>query len=155
MTRGALAMAYDTQSLLKMSRAELDALFAASPAGPIPSGEANGTAIVAPGTTIGAELAEAIKLFAWKGKVFDPATMTLRNRLLPIDVHAFVAQVEEGLSWMDGKPCIVLDYSQTSVVLHWLRDEIRLVAPGLYLGKGYWTKRPIIDFALQFPVPTA
>jgi hypothetical protein len=146
-------MAYDTQSLLTLSQAELDALFAASPPGPIPNGEADGTAIVAPGTALNADIAKAIKLFAWKGKVFDTATMTLRNRLLPIDVDAILARFAEGPSWFDGKPCIVLDYSETSLVLHWLRDEIRLVAPGLYLGKAYWSKTPVIHFALQFPVP--
>jgi hypothetical protein len=146
-------MAYDTQTLLTLSNTELDALFTASPAGPIPSGEADGTAIVAPGTVFTAEIAQVIKLFAWKGKVFDTATMTLRNRILPIDLNAVLARFQEGPSWLDGKPCIVLDYSQTSVVLHWLRDEIRLVAPGLYLGKAYWAKMPVIHFALQFPVP--
>ena len=144
---------YDVQSLLTMSQTELDALFTASPAGPIPSGEADGTAIVAPGTALNADIAKAIKLFAWKGKVFDTATMTLRNRILPIDLDAVLARVQVGLSWLDGKPCIVLDYAETSLVLHWLRDEIRLIAPGLYLGKAYWAKTPAIHFALQFQVP--
>jgi hypothetical protein len=44
-------MAYDVQQLLTMSQEQLDALFTASPAGAIPDGEAEGTAIVAPGTT--------------------------------------------------------------------------------------------------------
>ena len=26
---------------------------------------------------------------------------------------------------MDGKECIVLDYSETSLLAHWIRDEIR------------------------------
>ena len=42
-------MAYDVQQLLKMSQADLDDLFTKSPPGPIPTGEAKGTAIVAPG----------------------------------------------------------------------------------------------------------
>jgi hypothetical protein len=33
----------------------------------------------------------------------------------------------------------------------WIRDEIRLIEPpGLYLGKVYWNKTRLIDFALQF-----
>ena len=39
-------MALDANQLLAMSQAELDALFSAHEAGPIPDGEAAGTAIV-------------------------------------------------------------------------------------------------------------
>ena len=46
--------------------------------------------------------------------------------------------------------CIVLDYSQTSLVAHWIRDEIRLIGPGFYLGRVYWASKPLIHFALQF-----
>ena len=42
-------MAYDVQQLLDMSQEQLDELFRASPPGDIPSGEAEGTAIIAPG----------------------------------------------------------------------------------------------------------
>jgi hypothetical protein len=28
---------------------------------------------------------------------------------------------------MDGKECIVLDHSDTSLLAHWIRDEIRAV----------------------------
>ena len=54
-----------------MSQAELDELFTSSPAGAIPNGEADGTAIVAPGTTFSPAIAEFISTFAWQGKVFD------------------------------------------------------------------------------------
>ena len=55
---------------------------------------------------------------------------------------------------MDQKECIVLDYSETSLLAHWIRDEIREVAPRTYLGKVYWAKKRLIDFALEFPQPT-
>jgi hypothetical protein len=48
--RSRCVMAYDVPQLLCMTRAELDALFTASPSGPIPEGQADGTAIIAPGT---------------------------------------------------------------------------------------------------------
>jgi hypothetical protein len=35
-------------------------------------------------------------------------------------------------------------------VAHWIRDEIREVAPQVYLGKVYWGKKRLIDFALEF-----
>jgi hypothetical protein len=53
-------------------------------------------------------------------------------------------------SWLDGKECIVLDYSDTSIVAQWIRDEIREIQPGLYLGKVYWEKNRLMDFVLQF-----
>jgi hypothetical protein len=53
-------------------------------------------------------------------------------------------------SLADGKPCIVLDYSKTSMVAQRVRDEIRLIAPNTYLGKVYWDNKPTIHFALQF-----
>jgi hypothetical protein len=143
-------MAYDVPKLLGMSQADLDTLFAASPSGPIPQGEANGTAIIAPGTTVSPEIAAFINYFAWQGKVFDPASGTLKNRIGSFGLNAIVARVYKGTSWFDQKECIVLDYSETSDVAHWIRDEIRMIGPGLYLGLVYWDKSRLIDFALQF-----
>jgi hypothetical protein len=143
-------MAYDVPQLLRMSQPDLDALFTASPAGPIPEGQANGTAIIAPGTPFSPEIASFISFFAWQGKVFDPASGTLKNRVGPFGLNAIIARVYKQASWLDQKECIVLDYSETSLVAHWIRDEIRLIAPALYLGKVYWDKARLIDFALQF-----
>lgn len=143
-------MAYDVPQLLAMSQAELDDLFRASPPGDIPNGSAVGTAIIAPGTVYSQSIAEIINLFAWQGKVFDAKSGTLKNRIFVFGLEAIIAKVYKGLSWLDGKDCIVLDYSQTSLVAHWIRDEIRLIGPGFYLGKVYWDKARLIDFCLQF-----
>jgi hypothetical protein len=35
-------------------------------------------------------------------------------------------------------------------VARWVRDEIRLITPGFYLGKVYWDKNSLIHFALEF-----
>jgi len=144
-------MPYDVPHLLKMSQSDLDALFTASDTGPIPTGQANGTAIIAPGTAYSPEIATLINTFAWQGKIFDPTTGTLKNRIGPFGLNAILAKVYKAPSWLDNKECIVLDYSETSLVAHWIRDEIRLIQqPGLYLGKVYWDKTRLIDFALQF-----
>lgn len=144
-------MAYDVPQLLRMSQGELDALFTESEAGPIPEGQAEGTAIIAPGTRFSLEIASFVSIFAWQGKVFDPKSGTLKNRIGPFGLNAIIAKVYKAPSWLDGKECIVLDYSETSMVAHWIRDEIRLVqAPGLYLGKVFWDRGRLIDFALQF-----
>jgi hypothetical protein len=145
-----MSMPYTVPQLLTMSQAELDALFTASPAGEIPTGEAEGTAIIAAGSKFTAEIARAINLFAWQGKIFDPVSGTLRNKILAFGISAVIAKVYKGDSWLDGKECVVLDYSETSLVAQWIRDEIRLIGPGLYLGKVYWSKAHIFDFALRF-----
>jgi len=137
--------------MLKMSQAQLDDLFTQSPVGEIPSGEAKGTAIVGPGTTYTQDIANFINHFAWQGKVFDPTKGVLRNKILPFGLNAIIAKVYKGSSWMDKKECIVLDYSKTSLLAHWIRDEIREVSPGIYLGLVYWGKKKLIHFALQFP----
>ena len=143
-------MAYDVPQLLAMSQAQLDDLFRASPAGDIPNGSAAGTAIIAPGTTYSQSIAEIINHFGWQGKVFDAEHGTLKNRILVFGFEAIIAKVYKGPSWLDGKECIVLDYSQTSLVAHWIRDEIRLIGPNFYLGKVYWDKQRLIDFCLKF-----
>ncbi len=136
--------------LMKMSQEELDDLFRKSSVNEIPSGEANGTAIIAPGTKFTDEIAQLVNHFAWQGKVFDPAKGVLRNRILPFGLNAIIAKVYKAPSWMDEKECIVLDYSETSLVAHWIRDEIRAVGPRTFLGKVYWGKKRLIDFALEF-----
>src|SRR3989442_208815 len=144
-------MAVTVAEMLKMSQAQLDDLFTQSPPGEIPSREAEGTAIVAPGTTYTQNIADFVNHFAWQGKVFDPAKGVLRNKILPFGLNAIIAKVYKELSWLDNKECIVLDYSETSLVAHWIRDEIREVTPRVYLGKVYWSKKRLIDFALEFP----
>jgi len=130
-------MALTVPDLLKMSQKELDDLFTKSDPGPIPNGPAEGTAIIAPGTNFSQEIAKFVNLFAWQGKTFDGPHGVLRNRILSIGLNAIVAEVYKGPSWLDGKECIVLDYSNTSLVAQWIRDEIRQVAPKTYLGKVY------------------
>jgi hypothetical protein len=74
----------------------------------------------------------------------------LKNKILPFGINAIVARVYKGASWLDGKECIVLDYSDTSIVAQWIRDEIRQIQPKFYLGVVYWNKARLIDFALEF-----
>ena len=143
-------MAITVSDLLKMSQTQLDELFTNSAVGDIPTGEGKGTAIIAPGTTYSQDIAEFINHFAWQGKIFDSQKGVLRNEILPFGLRAIIAKVYKAPSWLDNKECIVLDYSETSLLAHWIRDEIRSIAPATYLGKVYWDKKRLIDFALEF-----
>src|SRR5690349_23460696 len=107
--------ALNAAALMKMSQQQLDDLFKASPAGPIPNGQAKGTAIIAPGTVFSPEIAEFISHFGWQGKVFDGPRGVLTNRITPFGLNAIVAEVYKDKSWLDGNECIVLDYSKTSL----------------------------------------
>ncbi len=148
-------MAVDAAQLLTMSAQQLDELFSASQSGPIPDGPAKGTAIIAPGTAYSADIAQIVNVFAWQGKTFDAAHGTLTNRISLVGINAIVADVYKAASWFDQAECIVLDYSKTSLLAHYVRDEIRLVAPGVYLGLVYWAKTRLIHFALEFPPASA
>lgn len=144
-------MAVDVPQLSQMSSDELDALFRRSDAGEIPRGEADGTVLIAPGTELEGPAEKLIHLVAWQGKVFDPEKGELLNKILPFGVKAVRAKVYKEASWLDQKETIVLDYSHTSLVAHWIRDEIREVSPGVYLGLVYWKRDRILHFALKFP----
>lgn len=143
-------VAYDVSKLLKMSQAEIDKLFADSPPGPIPNGEAEGTAIVDPGVARSPEIAKVINHFAWQGKIFDAKNKTLVNHIGPFGMKAILAEVYIGKSLIDTKDCLVPDYSKTSLVAKHIRDEIRQIAPKTYLGPVYWDTKKLLYFAFQF-----
>jgi hypothetical protein len=144
-------MAVDSCALMRMSQAELDALFKNSPAGGgIPDGEGRGTAVICPGTWRARCLAWLVRVFWWQGKVFNAAKGMLINRVSFLSVKAIKAQVYKDASWVDGKEAVILDYSKTSFVARPIRDEIREVAPGLYLGVVFWGRKKLIDFTVDF-----
>jgi hypothetical protein len=134
-----------------MSSDELDSLFRSSPAGEIPTGEAEGSVLVATDTQLAGPAEKLAHLLVWQGKVFDPEKGELLNKIGPLGLKAVRAKVYKEPSWLDEKETIVLDYSKTSLIAHWIRDEIREVSPGLYLGLVYWERARILHFALEFP----
>jgi hypothetical protein len=143
-------MAIDRLGLLKMSQAELDELFRNSPPGNIPNGEAIGTAIVWPGTVCARIMAWLGRLFWWQGKVFDAAAGRLVNRISVFSIKGIKALVYKDKSWFDDKECIVIDYSKTSLIAKLVRDEIREVSPGLYLGQVFIGRKRLINFSVSF-----
>ena len=143
-------MSITAGQMLGMSRSQLDSLFRQHPSGEIPIGEAQGTVLVRLGRTISILISKVAHRVAWKGKVFDADRGELRNEISPLGVRAIRAKVYKAPSWFDGKDCIVLDYSHTSFVARRIRDEIREVSPGVFLGIVYWGRAKLINFALTF-----
>jgi hypothetical protein len=148
-------MTLNPADLVTAPRADLDRLFRESPPGPIPVGRARGTAIIAPGSALDRVLATFVRWFVWKGKVFAPETKDLRNIISPFAFRIIRASVYQDKSWFSDGPAIILDYSHTSFVARMIRDEIRQVAAGVYLGQVYWGRKRIALFMLEFPVGTA
>lgn len=144
-------MTLQARDLRRMSRGEHDELFLASTAGRIPRGRADGTALLLPGSRLQSLLAGLVRMFWWKGKIFRPETRDLKNRLGPLGFPAIRAEVYVDTSWFADGPAIILDYSRTSLVAGLIRDEIREVAPGLYLGVVYLGRWRIAGFILEFP----
>ena len=138
---------------LQMSREELDDIYKNASAGELPNGDTRGTAILA-GSLFSKSVAALTRLLAWQGKVFDifapdADAGVLVNKITYFSLTFIVAKVYRDASWMDGKDTIVIDYSTTSFFAKKVRDEIREVEPGLYLGKVWWGKTRVLDFALE------
>jgi hypothetical protein len=144
-------MMLQAADLRSRSKQELDDIFRSAGAGPIPAGKSRGTAIILPGSWLDGVLAGLVRLLWWKGKIFSPATRDLKNRISPLGIPAIRAQVYLDESWFSPGPAIILDYSKSSFVAQKIRDEIREVGPGVYLGQVYWGKRRLILFMLEFP----
>ncbi len=119
--------------LAGLSTPQLEALYRQSGPGPVPAGKVRGLALY-PESRYPRAKSKAARV-AWQGKVFDPASGTATNRFF--GVRAIKGAVYSGQSWLDGGPSMILDYRNMSKVYSNYRDEIRQVAPGLYLGLMY------------------
>ncbi|MBI3554038.1 MAG: hypothetical protein HY077_16200 [Elusimicrobia bacterium] len=145
------------KDLMAMTREQIETLYKTLPAGPIPDGDSKGRATLSAGSGFGAGSEKFLAMF-WQGKIFhriDEKHGELVNKIL--GKPAIKAEVYFDKSRLDGKESIILDYSKVSdLVVHGIRDEIRMAAPGLYIGFAYrrrligtWTDKPLI-FALDF-----
>lgn len=108
-------------------------------------------------------------VFPWDGKSFFAASPTegrgvnrvhLPGPLGRFEWFPFTTRVEPSV--LDGQPCVYLDYEQPGNpwFIAKIRDEIREVAPGLYLGPAMWKLRGggaahVLWFAVDFATPSA
>ncbi len=144
---------------LGLSEAERDVIYRQTEPGNLPMGITDGTAIpldLPLASKTAPVVAALARVFAWQGKIFDLYAPDRQsgvavNRVTPFSVPAVVAKVYRTESWMDGKPTIVIDYSQTSLLARQIRDEIREVLPGVWMGKVWWQRQRVLDFALHSP----
>jgi hypothetical protein len=142
--------AADPASLVDETTGALGELFGAGTAGAIPDGRGKGTVLLGTGGPAARVAAALCYALAWRGKVVNARQGRLRNILTPLGIRAIEAAVYKQDSWYDGETCIVLDYSKTSLLARRIRDEIREIAPGVFLGLVFWGRRHVLDFALDF-----
>lgn len=129
---------FSVEMLKTKSQEELDEIYAGADAGPIPHGDSAGATLVFPGTPLYEKVTQSTMV--WEGKVFDcpdPAVPgTLINKVN--GQLTFRADVYYGDSTHDGRPCIIIDYSKApEFAMFKLKDEIRKVGDGVYLGRMY------------------
>ena len=150
--RGQTAEATVTlDQLLAMTPAQIENVYRQGTAVAIPPGRVRGTALLAPGTRRARIVSRGARLL-WQGKVFEPDEATAVNRFF--GMRMVRGQLYEGPSWLDGRPSLVLDYSQTSRIYADNRDEIRQVAPGLFLGLMYNRTTSPPELSMYFALET-
>lgn len=102
--------------------------------------------------------------FPWGGKSFfavspDAGRGINRVRLGPLrfEWYPFDTRIEPSL--VDGKDTVLLDYDkpENPIFIRPIRDEIREIAPGLFLGPAMWKRGSgathVLWFALDFNDP--
>lgn len=120
--------------LRHMSLCQLEALFRSAEVGTPPVGNGRGR-LVCSTDPRHPRLTVLCSNAVWKGKVVEPDGH-LTNRWLggirAIDTHYTI-----GPSWVDGRPAVVVEYAPGTPLFANSRDELREVAPGLYIGPLY------------------
>jgi hypothetical protein len=97
--------------------------------------------------------------FPWGGKSFSGTGASGRgvNRVHLGGRHAlFPFHTSIRASVLDGAPCVALDYDlpDNPSFIRAIHDEVREVAPGLYLGPAMWKTKTTPAFVLWFALDT-
>jgi hypothetical protein len=98
-----------------------------------PLGPTRGTVLYADGKH--PRLKAHMQGIVWKGKTFH-CDGTFTNRWLG-GIDAVSAGVCTEPSWLDGQPCLVMQYAPDAPVFGNVRDELRQIAPDVWLGRSY------------------
>lgn len=103
--------------------------------------------------------------FPWDGKSFFPVSATEGRGINRVKLHRglewfpFTTRIEPSV--VDGAPCVYLDYEQPGNpwLIAKIRDEIRELTPGLFLGPAMWKTQGsailLLWFAVDFQTPVA
>jgi hypothetical protein len=137
--------------LLDLDSARILQLYRTGVATGLPPGKIRGTPLLATGTRRARLLSRGARLL-WQGKVIDDDASGAVNRFAGLRVIR--GELYQAPSWLDGNPSLVLDYGRTSHVYARYRDEIRRIAPGLYLGLMFDRSQCPPELAMTFALET-
>jgi hypothetical protein len=123
---------------------------------------------------LGDQKLELLGEMMWSGKYFNNKTRVLQNRInLGLELRWFPAKLFCGQSKFDSRrEAVIIDYAYNDTIKgvdpntkkpyylegrddlvgrHGLqiRDEIRMIRPGFYLGRAYFGKLFVLNFALH------
>jgi hypothetical protein len=147
------AQAHTLDQLKKLPECELKRLFDQAPAPTaIPVGYAKGRVLLMTNAKLPRLKARLASTF-WKGKHFCEDGGFINQF---VGFQALRSNAELGTSWHDGKPCIVIEYPPNTPLFGNNRDELREIAPGLYLARLYERcpcPRMVGYFAIQIECP--
>ena len=121
------------RTLSRLEPCQWDELFARGTVGALPVGLGRGRVLFVSDAKLPRARASLAGV-AWKGKYFDPDGGFINQW---VGFRAVASRVAVGPSWLDGRPCIVLEYPPGTAVFGNARDELREVAPGVFLGRFY------------------
>lgn len=117
--------------LKRCSPEELHALYLAGTVGDLPQGDLPGQVLHFNDRHFAKARVRMSNLF-WKGKWFGSDTY-FEN--LWLGGHRFLGSHHaHGTSWVDGKPALILEYPRRAPMFGNMHDELREIAPGLFLG---------------------
>jgi hypothetical protein len=122
------------KELRRLSPEQLDQLFAQGRACELPVGAYRGTVLLeveAHLPRVRARISSAL----WKGKEFAPDG-DFTNRWFA-GIRAVPSHAALETSWYDNQPCVALEYPPGSALFANTRDELREIAPGIWLGRFY------------------
>ena len=138
---------HSLDQLAGLSWMELEQLYRSAAPGTAPEGFARGRVVYPPEEPLAGVKAWSAGLF-WRGKHFNASEGMLVNQWLGL--RAIRARVSPGPSWLDGQPALILDYADTSRWWTDVRDEMREVSPGVYVGAMYLRRCPAPQLKLFF-----
>ena len=127
---------YTLDDLARRPWCELEAIYRAADAGTAPCGFMRGHVVFRDDDFLAGPRSK-LNNFAWQGKHFSDGALINQFR----GVKMIRAKVAPGDSWLDGRPALILDYHHTSLLWFDVRDEMREVSPGVYVGCMY-LRRP-------------
>jgi hypothetical protein len=155
----------------------LENLYGRLTPGPIPEGAYHGSVLLptggdyevffqiakAMGLLLDRPVLEKIMMGIWKGKTFDRTNKSLLNQILDRKLEAFPAKLYCGQSLLDkNEESVIIDYAFGWDLPRYIelrdkiatiqgvniRDEIRMISPGFYLGRAYMDGIFALNFVL-------